>query len=153
MLLTILRVVLTWVVDWYRLPLIQWSGLRSWRGMEARGGGRGWDAANVGARSGRGRSALSGASRGATDPVAEDVGRAGRTSRPTQRHRRGSRRRSTLPRRVRPPADLRVTLRRLRELRSSDGRRQSPADCGIRRRRPYGWVVRPLISHESNHAR
>lgn len=109
--------------------------------METRGGG---DAATPGARRRRGQRGATHAraAGGATDPVAAHVrprGSGGAAERHWSRRRGGA----AVPRRARPPAHLRVSVRGLRQLRGADG--QPASHRSVRRRRPYGWVVRPLI--------
>lgn len=131
---------------------IQWNNewLHSWRGVAEGSRGRGGDATTPRAGRGSGRSwggdfTYSRALGGSTDTVSSYVGRAWRAGGAPEWDWGGGGCRPPLSRGAGPPADLRVSVRWLRELRSADGR-QSSADRWVRRCRPYGWVVRPLIS-------
>lgn len=137
--------------SWYNLALIQWRGLHSGRGVATRGGRRGWDTAPAGAggrgRGGRGGGAAHASTTGrAADPVAAHVGGAGRPAHAAERLGAGGGG-AAVAGRAGAPADLRVAVR-LRQLRRAHRRGQPAAHHGVRCRRPYGWVVRPLILND-----
>lgn len=110
-----------------------------------------WNPAVIGANwrgggPGQCRSTHISATGSSTDTVSTYTDSAGRPGWPAQRYR-GRWSRPLISRWTSPSVDLRVAVRRLRELRSPDSGCQPLVDSGVRRRRPYGWVIRPLISY------